>query len=95
MGFGFGFTLAASISLTVPTLSTAWAAAVILNGLPGTKPTAITRPSTPLRLAVSSATPRVSTSSPRSSTALASIAAPCWIIAPRISILLSASFFAA
>ena len=27
--------------------------------------------------------------------AVASIAAPCWIIAPRISILLSASFFAA
>ena len=31
-----------TISLQVPTLSTSWAAAFIFNGLPGTKPTAIT-----------------------------------------------------
>ena len=36
---------AASISLQVPTLSTACASAVILRGLPGTNPTAIMRES--------------------------------------------------
>ena len=62
---------------------------------PGTKPTAITRPSAPLRVADISETLFFSTSSAASSTALASIAAPFSIIAPRISIFDSESFFAA
>jgi hypothetical protein len=61
------------------------AAAYILNGLPGTNPTAITSASAPLRVADMAETESFSTSRRLSSTALASIAAPFSIIAPRIS----------
>mmetsp|Transcript_24560 Transcript_24560/g.79403 ORF Transcript_24560/g.79403 Transcript_24560/m.79403 type:complete len:225 (-) Transcript_24560:177-851(-) len=83
---------AASTSLTVPRLSTAWAAASIVRGLiPGTKPVATTTASTPSKAEAICWTSSFTTSSRFKVVASVEVTpATCWIMAPRTATELSA-----
>mmetsp|Transcript_28621 Transcript_28621/g.64591 ORF Transcript_28621/g.64591 Transcript_28621/m.64591 type:complete len:232 (+) Transcript_28621:449-1144(+) len=87
--------LAASISLHVPTLSTACAASFILSGLPGTNPTAMTRLCAPDRADARASVESAVTSSLLSSTPALSMLGTLWTIAPRTTVDASPSFFSA
>mmetsp|Transcript_237 Transcript_237/g.451 ORF Transcript_237/g.451 Transcript_237/m.451 type:complete len:242 (+) Transcript_237:491-1216(+) len=83
------------MSFTVPTLSTAFAALSISNGLPGTKPTAMTKPCAPWSVLVSALTSSFSTSSCSRATTDVSTDGTFCTIAPRtVTEFSSSAFFA-
>mmetsp|Transcript_31562 Transcript_31562/g.66082 ORF Transcript_31562/g.66082 Transcript_31562/m.66082 type:complete len:370 (-) Transcript_31562:144-1253(-) len=86
--------LAASMSLQVPTLSTSWADLFILRGLPGTKPTAMTRDWAPERADARDSVVSETSIFLNSTPAASKLGTFC-TIAPLTTVLLSPKLFSA